>query len=155
MQEKMEKRRELLVCTLAAVSHHSLFPVSYRWRAASDYKDCHPSGPPAHPRDTSRKRKERAQLFRIHQRCLTGRRLKPPHSGGQGEGAFTHRSPQGHTIFWGVAEVVGFKRVPEGEDDGSVVSPLEVHLHVCVMEANPELLKICQEEHQDKRSSVV
>lgn len=65
-KKKMEKRRELLVCTPAAVSHHSLFPASYRRRAASDYKDCHPSGPPAHPKDTSRKRKERTQLFTTH-----------------------------------------------------------------------------------------
>lgn len=58
----------------------------------------------------------------------------------------THRPPQGHAVLWAVAEVVGFKRVPEGEDDGGVVSPLEVHLRVCVVEADPELLHICQAE---------
>lgn len=44
-----ERKRIILVCSLGALaSHQSLFPVSYRWRAESDYKGCHPSGPPAH-----------------------------------------------------------------------------------------------------------
>lgn len=50
---------------------------------------------------------------------------------------FTHGSPDGHTILLGVAEVVWFKGVPVGEDDGRVVSPLEVHLHIGVMEPDP------------------
>lgn len=49
----------------------------------------------------------------------------------------THSSPDGDTIFLSVAEVVGFKGVPVGEDDGCVVSPLEVHLHISVMEPYP------------------
>lgn len=138
---RKRKRGELLFCSPgAAASHHSLFPVSYRWRAASDYKGCHPSGSPARPRDTSRKRGSCSEY--TNWAALLGEGLKPPRSGGGWKGVLTHRAPDGDTIFWGVAEVVGFKRVPEGEDDGRVVSPLEVHLHVCVMEADPHLPNI-------------
>lgn len=49
----------------------------------------------------------------------------------------THSSPDGDAIFLGVAEVVGFKGVPVGEDDGSVVSPFEVHLYISVVETDP------------------
>lgn len=54
----------------------------------------------------------------------------------------THGSPDGDAIFQSVAEVVGLKAVPVGEDDGRVVGPLEVHLHVGVVEADPELVHI-------------
>lgn len=54
----------------------------------------------------------------------------------------THSSPDGDAVFLGVAEVVGFKRVPVGEDDGRVVGPLEVHLHVGVVEADPQLIVV-------------
>lgn len=54
----------------------------------------------------------------------------------------THMSPDGDAIFLGVAEVVGFKGVPVGEDDGCVVSPLEVHLHISVMESYPQLVNV-------------
>lgn len=60
-------------------------------------------------------------------------------------GRVTHRTPDGDTVFLGVAEVVGLKRVPVGEDDRRVVRPLEVHLHVGVMQANPELLDVWKE----------
>lgn len=49
----------------------------------------------------------------------------------------THRSPHGDAIFLGVAEVIGFKGVPVGEDDRRVIRPLEVHLYVGVMEPYP------------------
>lgn len=54
----------------------------------------------------------------------------------------THRSPHGDAILQGVAEVVGFERVPVGEDDGRVVGPLEVHLHFGVVEADPQLVGV-------------
>lgn len=54
----------------------------------------------------------------------------------------THRTPHGDAVFLGVAEVVGFIRVPEGEDNGGVVGPLEVHLHFSVMEPYPHLVKV-------------
>lgn len=54
----------------------------------------------------------------------------------------THRPPDGDAIFLGVAEVIGFKGVPVSEDDGRVVGPLEVHLHVSVMEPNPHLVNV-------------
>lgn len=88
---------------------------------------------------TSRKQREKRKGTAVQTTpaLLYWEEIKAP-----SEGALTHCSPEGHAVFWGVAEVVGFKRVPEGEDDGSVVRPLEVHLHVCVMEANPELPNI-------------
>lgn len=61
-----------------------------------------------------------------------------------GCGGSTHSSPDGDAIFLSVAEVVGFKGVPVGEDDGRVVSPLEVHLHISVMESNPQLVDVWQ-----------
>lgn len=39
--------------------------------------------------------------------------------------------------------------MPVGEDDGRVVSPLEVHLHVSVMEPDPELVSVWQEAERD------
>lgn len=62
----------------------------------------------------------------------------------RGTGGVTHGSPDGDTVLQGVAEVVGFKRVPVGEDDGRVVGPLEVHLHLGVMQADPELIHVWQ-----------
>lgn len=85
------------------------------------------------PRHTGRKRGHSCSEH------TSGAMKAPPPSS---LGVFTHRAPHGHAIFRGVVEVVGFKRVPEGEDDGRLVSPLEVHLQVCVMEADPELLNI-------------
>lgn len=61
---------------------------------------------------------------------------------GEGGGRVTHSSPDGDTIFLGVTEVVGFKWVPVGEDDGRVVSPFKVHLHVSVVEPDPQLVNI-------------
>lgn len=54
----------------------------------------------------------------------------------------TYRSPDSDAVLLGVVEVVGLEGVPVGEDDRSVVSPLEVHLHICVMEAYPQLLDV-------------
>lgn len=51
-------------------------------------------------------------------------------------------APDGDAIFLGVAEVVGFKGVPVGEDDRRVVSPLEVHLHISIMESDPQLVDV-------------
>ena len=56
-----------------------------------------------------------------------------------------HRPPDGDTVFLDVAEVVGLKRVPEGEDDGRVVRPLEVHLHIGVVQSDPELFYVCKD----------
>lgn len=59
------EKKELLVCRLGVVAfRHSLFPVSYRWRAESDYKGCHPSGPPAHAGGTQTERENTAVQFR-------------------------------------------------------------------------------------------
>lgn len=41
--------------------------------------------------------------------------------------------------------------MPVGEDDGRVVSPLEVHLHVSVMESDPELVSVWQEAGRDRQ----
>lgn len=60
---------------------------------------------------------------------------------GGGDGV-THGSPDGDAIFRGVAEVVGFVGVPVREDDRRVVCPLEVHLHVGVVEPDPQLLNV-------------
>lgn len=71
--------------------------------------------------------------------------MRPQTSGGSGykrRQGVTHSSPDGDAVLLGVAEVVGFKRVPVGEDDGRVVGPLEVHLHVGVMESDPELVGV-------------
>lgn len=90
------------------------------------------------------KQKERTQLFsRYKQRWFaSGKSLLGGVSKRCGQGGVTHLSPDGDAIFLSVVEVVGFKRVPEGEDDGCVVGPLEDHLHVSVMEANPKLVNV-------------
>lgn len=88
------ERTELLVCRLGVVaSHHSLFPVSYRWRAESDYKGCHPSGPPATcRRDTNRKREHSCSVYTSGGRSLAVRVqysevIKAPDIGGRGKSA--------------------------------------------------------------------
>lgn len=67
------------------------------------------------------------------------------------EGWATHGSPDGDAVLQGVAEVVGFKRVPVGEDDGRVVGPLEVHLHLGVVQADPELVHVWQAGRKSPR----
>lgn len=67
-QKCKERKRVILVCSLGAVvSRHSLFLVSYRWRAGSYYKGCRPSGRPAHASKTQTER-EREQLLNIYKR---------------------------------------------------------------------------------------
>lgn len=110
--------------------------------------------------DTNRKREHSCSVYtnggdslavRVHYSEV----IKVPDFGGQrlsaGRGGVTHSSPDGDAIFWSVAEVVGFKRVPVGEDDGRVVSPLEVHLHVGVMEPYPELVDVWRGTQTDYR----
>lgn len=130
-------------------SRHSLFPVSYRWRAESDYKGCHPSGPPAHASKRQTERTHSCSVYTNGGDSLTvrvhyGEVIKTPRLWGSVWGCrrVTHSSPDGDAIFLSVAEVVGFKRMPVGEDDGRVVSPLEVHLHISVMESYPQLVNI-------------
>lgn len=45
----------------------------------------------------------------------------------------SHRSPDGHTVFQAVAEVVGLEGVPVGEPHGRPIRPLEVHLQLEVI----------------------
>ena len=96
-----ESKRAILVCSLGAVaSHQSLFPVSYRWRAESDYKGCHPSGPPAHASKTQtereRERENTAVQYiqtedtRWQSVSVTLRVIKAPDFGGQREGGGGH-----------------------------------------------------------------
>lgn len=68
------EKKELLVCRLGVVaSHQSLFPVSYRWRAESDYKGCHPSGPPAHAGGTQTEREHSCSVYTSRGRSLAAR----------------------------------------------------------------------------------
>lgn len=154
-----EKERAILFCSLGVVaSHRSLFPVSYRWRAESYYKGCHPSGPPAHANKTqTRKRAHSCSVYKNGGGPLAARGchfevIKAPDGGGSAWGCkqgVTHSSPDGDAIFLSVAEVVGFKWVPIGEDNRRVVGPLEVHLHVSVVEPEPELVDVWQETQID------
>ena len=115
----------------------------------------------ARKQDTNREReRERTQLFSIYRRrtladsqCpLLWGWLRPQTSGVsvRAEGV-THSSPDGDAILLSVAEVVGFKRVPVGEDDGRVVGPLEVHLHISVVEADPQLVNVWQKTQANHR----
>lgn len=95
--ESKARKWVILVCSLGAVaSHHSLFPVSYRWRSESDYKGCHPSGPPAHVSKTQTEREKTAVKYiqteetRWQWESITLRWLRPQTFGGQCEGEGGH-----------------------------------------------------------------
>lgn len=96
----------------------------------------------------TRGEREKTQLFSTHTLTLGWLAV---FLGGWGVGGSdTYGSPDGDAVLQGVAEVVGFKRVPVGEEDGRVVGPLEVHLHLGVVQADPELIHVWQADRKSR-----
>lgn len=66
----------------------------------------------------------------------------------------THSSPNGDAVFFDIAKIIGFKRVPIGKDDRRVIGPLEVHLHVVVMKSDPQLLNVWKDRDSQVKGTI-